>query len=128
MAKPKVYFEVDNQTNVKLRFEVKENFALNVAVGREGIGAREKKRLDLQLEVGHSELANGFLSWFMVPAGEHPYKLLARPDVRSSIPIDLSGLKDVTSIICSYTISNLDGAMADIKFDMRYTGEGFGRV
>ena len=128
MAKPKVQFVVDNQTNAKLRFEAKLNMALNTTDARENIAARERKQLRLELEAGRSELAHGFLTWFMINAGEHEYKLLMRPDYRGSIPVDVSDLKDATTITCTYTISNLDGAMADVTFEMRYTGEGFGRV
>jgi hypothetical protein len=128
MAKPKVHFVVDNQTNAKLRFEAKLNIALNTTDVRESIAARERKQLGIELEAGRSELAHGFLTWFMINPGEHQYKLLMRPDYRGSIPIDVSALKDATTIICTYTISNLDGAMADVKFEMSYSGEGFGRV
>lgn len=128
MAKPKVSFVVDNQTNAKLRFAAKLNIAFNTTDAMESVGARERKKLSLEFEVGRSELAHGFLTWFLINPGEHQYKLLMRPDYHGSIPIDVSALKDVGAIICTYTISNLDGAMADVKFEMRYTGEGFGRM
>ena len=90
--------------------------------------ARERKQLAIQFEAGRSELAHGFLTWFTINPGEHQHKLLTRPDYRGSIPIDISALKDAAAITCTYTVSNLDGAMADVKFEMKYSGEAFGRV
>ncbi|HEX2834419.1 MAG TPA: hypothetical protein VHW00_15520 [Thermoanaerobaculia bacterium] len=128
MAKPKVYFVVDNQTNAKLKFGAKLNVAFNTIDAMESIAARERKQLGIEFEAGRAELGHGFLTWFLINAGEHQYKLLMRPDYRGSIPIDISALKDATTITCTYTISNLDGAMADVGFEMRYSGEGLGRV